>query len=362
MATHLPLTTHFEELLKNVRPPKDRIKLAQELPPLVRDYIKQSKDFATLAPHSRLVGSYAQKMGAGDVKDVDTLIRVPGDPEKNEPEAKRLIGDLKKLLDGLPAYLAALGYSVTGEIEVEKARRSIHIYFNDKDFHLDFVPCIALDGFDHKIYVPDQGFNKWIASHPIGYNNLLSELNKEHSGKVKPLGILLKHFRNQHMKTRQPKSYWLGAMLIHHIDRLNMDDCLGLLFYNLLDSIYQQYDHLLCTSSTATPNIRDPILDHNVSWNWDRSHFETFMRRIDDGRNWAIKALETDDRDKAIIYWQRVFGENYFPSNIETAAFDLASAGMPGKSLVRSNGLILPSQTALGLCVTSQPTKFHGIE
>lgn len=129
-------------------------------------------------------------MGAGDVKDVDTLIRVPGNPKKNEPEAKRLIWDLKKCLDGLPAYLGYEGYA-EAEIDVERARRSIHVYFKRKDFHLDFVPCIAPDGFESIIYVPDRGFNKWIASHPIGYINLLNKLQKEHDGKVKPLGILL---------------------------------------------------------------------------------------------------------------------------------------------------------------------------
>lgn len=356
-----PLTTHFGELLKNVRPPQNRIKAAQELPPLVRDYIQQSKDFPTIAPHTRLAGSYAQKMGAGDVKDVDTLVRVPGDPKKNEPEAKQLILDLKNLLDDLPEYLDYEGYS---EIDVERARRSIHVYFRNEDFHLDFVPCIAPGGFEEIIYVPDRGFNKWIASHPIGYINLLNELQKEHNRKVKPLGILLKHFRNQQMKTRKPKSYWLGALLVHHIQSGNVDssECLGVMFHDLLYAIYCQYDHLLSTSSTATPNIPDPILGHNVSWNWDRSHFETFMRRIDEGRKWASKALETDDREKAITYWQKIFGADYFPSEVETAASDLASAGLPGKAYVSSTGLILPTLPKSGLYTATQPTKFHGIE
>lgn len=38
------LITHFVELLKNIRPPQHRIEAAQELPPLVREYIKQSKE------------------------------------------------------------------------------------------------------------------------------------------------------------------------------------------------------------------------------------------------------------------------------------------------------------------------------
>jgi hypothetical protein len=35
-------------------------------------------------------------MTSGDVKDVDPLIRVPGDPKANEPKAKGLIQDMKK--------------------------------------------------------------------------------------------------------------------------------------------------------------------------------------------------------------------------------------------------------------------------
>lgn len=358
-----PLVTYFEQLLKNIRPPEHRIKAAQELPWLVRNYIKESDEFSTVAPHTRLAGSYAQNMGAGDVKDVDTLIRVPGNPTKNDPEAKGLIQDLKKFLDGLPAYLGDDGYVESG-IDIERARRSIHVYFKHKDFHLDFVPCIAPNGFEEIIYVPDRGFNKWIASHPIGYINLLNELHQEYDGKVKPLGILLKHFRNYQMKTRKPKSYWLGALLVYHIQSGNLDtsQCLGVLFHDLLNAIYNQYDHLLWVGSSATPNLPDPMLGHNVSWNWARSHFETFMRRIDEGRRWAGKALETDDRETAIAFWQKIFGPEYFPSQVEVEAYALANSALPGKSLITATGLVLPSQPASGLYTATQPTKFHGIE
>ncbi|HIK19293.1 MAG TPA: nucleotidyltransferase [Leptolyngbyaceae cyanobacterium M33_DOE_097] len=363
MAPNFPLNTHFEELLKNIQPPVARIKTAQRLPRLVRDYIKASQTFLTITPHTRLAGSYAQNMVVGEVKDVDTLVRVSGNPETNEPEAKQLIRDLKGLLDGLPAYLGYEGYAET-QIEVERARRSIHVYFKDEDFHLDFVPCIAPDGFKNLLYVPDRDFNEWIASHPIGYITLLNKLNKKYGKKVKPLGKLLKHFRNHQMKNRKPKSYWLGALLLYHVQtgNLNMDACLGVLFRDLLDEIHYQYDHLLWTSDTATPNIPDPVLNHNISWNWSRTHFKTFMSRIDEGRQWATEALDAGDRDEAITYWQKIFGEEYFPSEVETVVSNLANAACPGKSLVSSTGLILPSQPASGLYTTTQPTKFHGIE
>ncbi|MBN4003603.1 nucleotidyltransferase [Nostoc sp. LPT] len=357
-----PVVTYFAELLKNIRPPEHRIKAAQELPPIVRKFIEES-EFPTIDPHTRLAGSYAQKMGAGDVKDVDTLVRVPGNPKNNQPEAKRLIWDLKKCLDELPAYLGYQGYA-EAEIDVERARRSIHVYFKSQDFHLDFVPCIAPDGFENIIYVPDRGFNKWITSHPIGFINLLNKLQKEHNGKVKPLGILLKHFRNQQMKSRKPKSYWLGALLVFHIQKGNLDisQPLAVLFHDLLDAIYSQYQCLLGRNDDATPNIPDPILGHNISWNWSPNHFETFMRRIKEGRLWAAKALETDNRDEAIAYWQKIFGKEYFPFEVETAASKLADEAYPGKSFISPSGLILPSYLASDSYTPTLPTKFHGIE
>jgi hypothetical protein len=356
-----PLITHFEKLLQNIQPPQERLKAAKELPGLIRKYIAKNQEFPTIYPHTRLAGSYAQKMAVGDVKDVDTLVSVIGDPKANEPEAKRLIQDLKNLLDGLPK---ALGYEGRSEMDIERARRSVHVYFKGEDFHLDFVPCIAPNGFEHVLYVPDRGFNKWVASHPIGYINLLNELQKQHDDKVKPLGKLLKHFRDYQMKTRKPKSYWLGALLIYHIqeDNLDMTQPLAVLFQNLLNAIYCQYDHLLWRNDDATPNLPDPMLGHNVSWNWSRTHFETFMRRIEEGRRWAANALETDNREKAIEYWQKIFGEEYFPSNVETEASRLAALGFPGKSYVSATGQVLLSQPASGIYTPTINTKFHGIE
>lgn len=356
------LGTHFDVLLQKILPPQERLDAARDLPPLVRDFLKEHEAFETLAPHSRLAGSYAQDMSVCDVKDVDFLVRVPGDPDKNEPEARALIQTLRKVLDKLPA---ALGYEGCAGVDIERARRSVHVYIKGRDFHLDVVPCIAPEGFDKSIYVPDRGFNKWIPSHPIGYINLLNELNNKHSKKVKPLGRLFKHFRNQQMQTRQPKSYWLGALLVHHIQKengLDMTQPLAVLFRDLLDAVYNQYRVVFDTSDSATPHINDPLLGHDISWNWGRSHFETFMRRLDDGRSWASKALETDDREKAIEWWQKIFGETYFPITVDERVSQLANAGLPGKASVTGTGLIVPAQPVASRLTATQPTRFHGSE
>ena len=360
------LVTQFEELLKNIRPPQDRLDAAHNLPVLVRDYLAEHEDFETLAPHSRLVGSYAQQMCVGDVKDVDFLVRVDGDPDTNEPEAKQLIQDLEAALDDLPD---ALGYNGYADVDIKQARRSVHVHIEKPDFHLDVVPCIAPNGFDEPLYVPDRGFNKWIKSHPCGYTNLLNTLNGEHREKVKPLGKLLKHFRNHQMRTRRPKSYWLGALLVHHITReggLNTAESLAELVCDLFDEIYRQYASLMGRDDGATPNISDPLLGHNISWNWGRTHFETFMRRVSEGREWAAKALNAKDRGAAIVYWQRIFGAEYFPSDVQEAASQAATAAWPGQASVTATGLVTLPQPAKILSVQpikpvqSLETRFHG--
>jgi hypothetical protein len=340
----LTLGTHFDELLKNLQPPKERLDAAVELPPKVREYIEQHDNVGAVWPWTRLVGSYAQHMSVGNVKDVDFLVAVDGDPDTNEPQAKQVVRDLCTALDDLPEVLGFEGWA---GVDIERARRSVHVYIAGRDFHLDVVPCIAPEGWDEPIWVPDRGFNQWIPSHPVGFVTLLETLNTQHGGKVKKLGKLFKHFRNYQMTTRRPKSYWLGALLVYRVqNKLDMSQPLAVLFRDLLDGVYNQYASLLPRTDGATPNIKDPMLGHNISWNWGRSHFETFMRRLDEGRKRAAEALALgpDKRDEAVALWQRIFGAEYFPSDVSDAAKRIAAAGMPGSAFVTGAGAVLPTR------------------
>jgi hypothetical protein len=359
-----PLNTHFNKLFENLRPPEERLRAAQDFPSLVRGYLKDSESFPTLYPHSTLVGAYGQDLCAGDVKDVDFIVRVEGDPDKNEPEARQLVQDLKKALDGLPEALGLTGAAYMDDITVTRARRSVQVHFEERDFYLDVVPCVAPNGFDYPVWVPDRGFNKWIKSHPVGVINLLTELSESlgSSGpKVRKLGKLFKYFRDEHMKTRKPKSYWLLALLLENIqgEVLDMDQPIGQLFHDLLDACYVRFAPILGRTDGATPHIKDPILGHDISWNWERNHFETFMRRLDDGRKWSEKALVATERETAISYWQRVFGDA-FPSDVEQAAKENAAKGFPGSSWVAPSGIVASAPAAQS--VRMGVTKFHGEE
>lgn len=348
----IPLTTYFDGLLKATQPPDHRIEAAKECHPLVTDYLAGLTSFPTVYPHSRLVGSYEQKLSVGDVKDVDILVRVDGDPSKNEPSAKQLLRDLKKALEGLPEYL---GYEGASQFDVNGARRSVHVYFKDKDFHLDVVPCIAQEGFDRPVYVPDKGFEKWIKSHPVGYIAKLNELNNTHRKKVKKLARIFKHYIRYDMIYMRPKSYWLGSMLLNLIEAQGFDDklSLGELFYWLVNELHKQYDHLLWTNCDATPNIADPILGHSVSHSWTRNDFESFLRHLDEARKRATKALEATTTEDAVKHWRVLFGEA-FPESVEGEAKNLASLFTPGAAIVTGLAAVPRVTTAV------PAARFHG--
>lgn len=357
-----PLTAHFKKLRQNTLPPKIRLDAAKEFPSKVREFLKEFDSFETNWPHSRLVGSYAQKLCVGDVKDVDFLIFVDGSYEGEEMiEPKVMIGSLQKALKGLAEYL---GYE-DEEITIEAARRSVHVYFKNEEFHLDVVPCIAPNGIEEPVYVPCRNLEKWVETHPLGYIKLLNEVNAAHGYNVKRLGRILKHFvlYNMKQKNMRPKSYWLGALLIQIIEEKGFDDTMtqGELFHWVVSAIHEKYQVTLHTSKTATPNIKDPVLGHNISWNYGRNAFEQFMARLKEAKDWSARALADDtSKDEAIKLWQKVFGEDYFPTSVDSEVKQMAKESEPGRGYVEPNGRVVTAASASVAAVAAPITRFHG--
>lgn len=353
------LRLHFNGLLQNIQPPAERLQAAQSLPKPVQEFLQRHPEFVTLSPHTRLVGSYAQDLSVDDVKDVDFIVRTDGDPEKNDPEAKTTIRALKSVLDGLPEHLEMQG---NAEIEVTGARRSVHVCFPEQNFHLDVVPCLAPYGFNEPIWVPDREFNRWIPSHPLGVVQEVISLEGDYPGKFRNLSKLTKHFRNEQMKRSRPKSYWLLTLLIHEFrdNGFTGSEPLPESFHELIDRLYNRLAPTYGRTDGATPNLKDPMLGHNVSWNWGRCDFETFMRRLDDGRRWSQYALDAaakNDLNEAVTQWQRVFGDA-FPTNVTELARVEASRLQPGNASVAASGLILPGAVTGTLSLPT--TKYYG--
>lgn len=353
MGTTLPL--HFSELLKAINPPEDRLRAAQELPGQVRDYLESQIDLTTAAPHSRLGGSYARNTAVGDIKDVDIFVFLKKDYAEWEPtKVLKVLGDV---LRGLPDVLGPVG-----EIDIQVGqRRSVHVCFEDRDFHLDIVPAIAVDGMKKPLLVPDKEAGKWIRSDPLGYQTALSALNGESDGKVVPLIKLHKHWRDFQMKRRRPKSYWLECLIYREIQSGNVkttDLSYAELYQAILESLYSRFEDML-TDGQGIPRIPDPQLGNNVASSWERDEFEAYMQRVDESRRWAARALEAE-RDEAVELWQRVFGGECFPTLVDEAAQQIATAVKSGSAFVIPSGIVLPTMPAGGKAVRSPEHRFYG--
>lgn len=321
------LRDHFLAFLTRINPKEDRISLAIELPAKVREFLEESEKIVTVEPYTRLSGSYARDTAIKQIKDVDILLFVDPEYKEKDDSAKATINLLVNALEGLPKALGDENGKVDAELSLKRQRRSVlvHVTIDNEEFDMDIVPAIYEGDKPEPLEVPDRDLSKWISSNPLGYTQALSELNQDQQGKIKPLIKMFKHWRDVQMKYRRPKSYWLECMIYKHAiaTKLKIEDAsYGELFHSLLTSIYEDYIAAF-EQDGAVPVVKDPMLGNNVAKSWTRAEFETFMRRIDESKNWAARALETDDEAKAIELWQKVFnedgGEEYFPTIVDEA-------------------------------------------
>ena len=355
------LNEHFAAFLQNIQPNEERAGLARDLPAKVRKFLEDSEEITTVYPNSRLSGSYARNTAIKEIKDVDILLLVDPAYKDGDDSAQKVINKLVRALDGLPEALGDENGYVDSEPAIKRQRRSVRVYvtIGEQELEMDIVPAIADDGIDKPLQVPDRDLSKWISSDPIGYGKTLSTLNTDNSRKIVPLIKMLKHWRDVQMKRRRPKSYWLECMVFKHAKagKLAIEgSSFGELFLSLLTAIQDDYQDAV-EKPESVPMIKDPMFGHNVAKSWTREEFETFMRRVDESKKIAERALDTDDEGKAIELWQRLFNDDdgviYFPDMVD----ETLRGAIAGKDLfAASSGSILvqPSTT-----VKSWPIPSH---
>jgi Second Messenger Oligonucleotide or Dinucleotide Synthetase domain len=366
-ATMYSLSTHFRLLQQRIEPTAERAATAQRMPKAVRDYLKGHKELTTTDPHTRLGGSYGRDTSNGNIKDVDILVFVHEDWQ-DEPIAD-LLCTLKGALYELPEAL-----DDCGSVTLRQQRRSVNVFLTEHDLYLDVVPVVLTtnDPTD-RLEVPDRTWDKWVGTQPLGYAGFLSQLNAEHKEKVVRLVKMTKHWRDVHFERRRPKSYWLESLVVQHIRRgwvLTDGKGYALLFADLLDSIHEKFTPVL-EQKDKTPKIPDAMLSNNVAWNWERSHFETFMRRLDESRKWARRAVQLDEKEDnqetAVELWQKVFGDK-FPTSPEASALEALEAkgqlfgreSEAGKLLVEPSGHVHMNLPTGVIATTSPAKRFFG--
>ncbi len=343
------LRHHFSALLSKIEPPAERLKVAQEAPAKVRDFLKEH-DFETVDPHTRLIGSYYRCTAVLEIKDVDLLVFVPEAQRERTPNA--VLQKLKTVLDEYPDSAA----------ETTSQRRSVRLDLLNEGLQLDIVPAIHGGDVEKRLSIPDRPAQEWIDSDPLGFSKRLSKLNQDHGGKVVRLVKLFKAWRDDQMKTRRPKSYVLEVMVFNAVSEGSIqlvERSTDVNMADLLAHVWKKYKKLY-EEGTEAPRIEDPQIDGlYISKGWPRTSFETFMTRIDESRGWSERAVAKAD-DEASALWAKVFPE-LWPSDdeVKAAARNEASTAAPGVSVVAASGLILPRGSS---GAASKPTSFHGGE
>lgn len=338
----------FRALLTKINPDSSRAEVAQRLPGQVRDWLKEH-DYETVAPHSRLIGSYGRQTAILDIKDVDTLLFLPDSALERTPEA--VLRELKSLLDDYPDASA----------EAAPQRRSIRLDFTGHGLCMDIVGAVASEGTDKPLWVPDRQKKKWIQSDPLGYGKSLSAANSDHEKKLVPLIKLMKGWRDEHMVTRRPKSYLLEVVVYQAVTNANV----ALRGKSTAESVCDLFEHLvekwkdLMEEGEGVPRVLDPQLGFVLSTGWERSHFETFMRRAREAAAAARKAVDAESDEDATRHWAKVFGD-LWPTEEEVKEEARAAAPMaqPGSACVSSSGRVGAAAGAGSFL--SRPTTYHG--
>ncbi len=371
IATRAPVqgvALQFKQFIKNIRPKDKRLDAAQRYPTLARDFLKRTGLLATVDPHSRLTGSYGREIAIHEIKDVDFVVCL--DPKYRGLGATRALEDLKTALDAMANELEK-DLSETLEVELREQRRSVRVKFVDEDFYLDVVPVLIRqedpDGVEGTLDVPDREWKSWQPTACVGYSQAFSDLNGEAGGKLIGLMMILKHWRWKWLKRNQAKSFWIEALVVDLIRSgaiIFKDKSLAEVVANAFSAIENRCAPYLAFAD-AKPFIPDPmipLLNRNVAFNWERGDFETFMRRIDEAVTQSTKAVAATTAADAVTAWQKLFGDEWFPTTIEEETKAANAAALAAATAVSRTGAVILNP---GPQVHATPTpahKYHGEE
>ena len=336
----------FDALLKKINPSSGRVDVAKRLHGEVRDWLEEH-EYETCSPHSRLIGSYARHTAICDIKDVDVLVFLPESALDRTPES--VLRELKGVLQEYP----------NATVETSPQRRSIRMDFPEEDCTIDIVPAVAKDGIEKPLQIPDRRQREWIRSDPLGYGDTLSAANADHGRKLVPEVKLSKAWRDEQMQRRKTKSYLLEVIVYQAVTggvitlagkstAQNLCD-----FFEYIEAKWRS----LMDEGSGTPRVRDPQLGTILKW--ERSHFETFMRRIREAARAARKALDAESNEDAAKEWEKVFGDLWpTPEEVEEVAQRAAANAQPGDAFVSATGAV-GTLTSVG-GIRSRATTFHG--
>ncbi len=293
----MELTSYFCGLLGSIEPKPTVVTAAKKSQEKLREQLENDDQISQASPDTYLSGSYARDTAINDIKDVDIIMLIDLDHNTTSPDI--VIAWLQRILQDY--------YS-----EVVPQGRSVRVTTDD-GFHLDVVPATSISHRNGPVWIPDRDVKTWVLSHPKGQIAFASQRNADTDGYYKHLVKIMKFWRDRFSTSdTRVKSYILESLVAGCT--LSTPTSYAHAIVHIFQCIYQQCWPYL--QSVEVPKIADPGYPSvNVAKRWSKQEFSAFLAMVQSSYEVARAALDSEDQDQSIQFWQKLFGSKFAPND-----------------------------------------------
>lgn len=317
----------FQELLSDIEPSPTTVNNAAAAHRGVRGHLRAHADFKKRWVNDFLSGSYPR----------DTAIRPRRNGDGNErPDVDIIVVTNFTMFDAPEDVLEEVAKALSSGYTVKRInRRSVRIETSQAD--MDIVPVIA-SGDGYKI--PDRDSGQWQTTNPPKHTDWARRVNSEFSDRFKPLVKLTKWWRRENpTASRRPKGFVLEVLTALHAPKNEAH--YGEAFAQMLQNIYDTYQHLAAINHK--PFLSDPAVPSNdVLSKISVNQWKEFLEKVRVYADYARRAQDASDHEKATELWRRVFGSRFRATGTAKAATSTATASAAGMA----SGYVFPAEPA----------------
>jgi hypothetical protein len=245
-------------------------------------------------------GSWAHRtiirpVGHYDEFDADFLLQLDENPEwDNSPK------------EYLRAVRAAFLRHPTYKTMVEKKDRCVRIRYANS-CHVDVVPYIVKA--DGSQWIVNWTEDKLEPTNPQGFTDWMQEKDELAQDNLRRVLRLMKYLRD--LKNRYTcKSVVLTTIVGERVQAVDAETRYAdvtTAFTSLMDDL-----DVWMSMYTSVPPLPDPSCPGtDFGHRWDQPRFETFRTETHRYAEWARQAAAEPDPEKAVVLWQKVFGQKF---------------------------------------------------
>lgn len=327
----------FIDFLSEIEPSPTTKSVCSSAHSTLRDKLEHHETYKDIHVNTYLSGSYARntalrpRQSNGTIRrpDVDIIV-VTNHTQYDLPSD--VIGTLRKAV-------RSLGYT-----EVDANRRSICVSLGSVE--MDVVPVIPNPWQEGGWLIADKSEEQWLVTNPRGHNQWANAVNKKANGNFIPLVKMVKWWRRENLPhLRRPKGFILETLVAKHMDY--KETSYEELFARFLEAVRDEYKWI--ATSGQVPYLEDPsVPGNNVFSRVKPEEFERFYNMVDDHATRVRRAQREVDADKALMLWQKVFGDRFRKPVQKTSMLRPVVAASAGAGLTFPSVAVVPPNKPAG--------------